>query len=111
VQTEEENNGGHAQNREIIVHRNKKEDDNIDEIKYSKKQRSSQAAYESTKAHLSNSDEDNHKGNIDIKKLSVATSNNNTSRATAATGNEFGFFSENGFGQQHYGCEHNGRCN
>ena len=66
---------------------NKKEDDNIDEIKYSKKQRSSQAAYESTKAHLSNSDEDNHKGIIDIKKLSVATSNNNTSRATAATGN------------------------
>jgi len=47
---------------------NKKEDDNIDEIKYSKKQRSSQAAYESTKAHLSNSDEDNHKGNDDIKK-------------------------------------------
>ena len=29
VQTEEENNGGHAQNREIIVHRNKKEDDKI----------------------------------------------------------------------------------
>ena len=66
---------------------NKKEDDNIDEIKYSKKQRSSQAAYESTKAHLSNSDEDNQKGNDDIKTLSGATSNNNTSRATAATGN------------------------
>jgi len=66
---------------------NKKEDVNIEEIKYSKKQQTSQAAYESTKAHLSNSDEDNHKGNIDIKKLSVATSNNNTSRATAATGN------------------------
>jgi len=66
---------------------NKKEDVNIEEIKYSKKQQTSQAAYESTKAHLSNSDEDNQKGNDDIKTLSGATSNNNTSRATAATGN------------------------
>jgi len=84
---------------------NKKEDVNIDEIIYSKMQRSSQAAYESTRAHLSDSGEDNDKGkdssskhnktetygysneDTDIKKSSVATYNNNTSRATAATGN------------------------
>jgi len=84
---------------------NKKEDVNIDEIIYSKMQRSSQAAYESTKAHLSDSGEDNYKGkdyssknyktgmygysneDADIKKSSVPASNNNTSRATAATGN------------------------
>jgi hypothetical protein len=74
---------------------NKKEDVNIDEIIYSKMQRSSQAAYESTRAHLSDSGEDNYKGkeygysneDTDIKKSSVATYNNNCSRATVATGN------------------------
>jgi hypothetical protein len=84
---------------------NKTEDVNIDEIKFSKMQQSSQAAYESTRAHLSDSGEDNDKGkdssskhnktetygysneDTDIKKSSVATYNNNTSRATAATGN------------------------
>jgi len=51
------------------------------------------AAYESTRAHLSDSGEDNYKGkeygysneDTDIKKSSVATSNNNTSRATVAS--------------------------
>ena len=58
-------------------------------------QRPSKAAYESTRAHLSDSGEDNYKGkeygysneDTDIKKSSVATSNNNTLRATVATGN------------------------
>jgi hypothetical protein len=74
---------------------NKTEDVNIGEIKFSNMQRPSKAAYESTRAHLSDSGEDNYKGkgygysneDTDIKKSSVATYNNNTSRATAATGN------------------------
>ena len=74
---------------------NKTEDDNIDEIKFPKKQRPLKAAYESTRAHLSDSGEDNYKEkeyvysneDTDIKKSSVATSNNNCSHATVVTGN------------------------